>query len=244
MNKVTMLYALVALGVAAGCSEAPTEPVQSRTPHPQQHLSTRTCSLATLPASANVVLCFTTTLQPGVWHGWGLELSAAQPLPATNGEHTRTRLNHPYILAAPAGYRKLDDSELGQPLESIHAFQTEFNGVLWFDVLRLQTSVSGPAQTVPVVVFWAQSTAIGGDITAAVAALLNADVVNGGQANALTKKINHAGDLIAKGKTAEAIEVLQGFIQQVNDLTYIDLVLSPAQGQQLIAWAEYMIAFI
>ena len=246
MKKAMVLGPLVLLGVV-GCNETPLAPTEIATLAPQAHLGSpaSSCTLAPLPATAHVIACFPATLQPGVWHGFVLEVATAQP-PGTDDNFSRTRLNHQYLLASPQGFTQWGPSDPIAPsvlVQSIYAFQTEFNGTIWLDVLRL-AAVNGASQTVPVVVYWLDATGAAGELTAAVNALLAAGVVNGGQRNALTRKIDRALELVAKGKTAEAILVLQGFIQQVNDLTYIDGVLSPAQAQPLIAWAQYFITAV
>ena len=244
MKTARILGPLVLLGVVA-CQETPLDPVGAYSLAPLAHLGlpASSCTLAPLPATAHVIACFTTTLQPGVWHGFGLEVAAAQP-PGTNGDFTRTRLNHQYLLASPQGFTRLGPADPGAPLQNNYAFQAEFNGTIWSDVVRLHAAESGAPQTVSVVVYWLDATGAAGELTAAVNTLLASSVVNGGQANALTRKIKNALDLVAKGKTADAILVLQGFIQQVRDLTGIDGVLSPSQAQALIAWAEYIITAI
>lgn len=244
MRTARMLGPLVLLGVV-GCHETPLGPIATDGLAPRAHvgLPASSCTLAPLPATAHVLACFTTTLQPGVLHGFALEVATAQP-PGTDGEFTRTRLNHQYLLGAPQGFTQRGPSESFPPLQNSYAFQAEFNGTLWFDVLRLFSAANGAPQTVPVVVYWLDAAGAAGELTTAVNALLTAGVVNGGQANALTRKINQALALVAKGNTAEAILVLQGFIQQVRNLTNIDGVLSQAQAQVLIVWAQYIIASV
>jgi hypothetical protein len=232
------------LGVVA-CRETPLTPVATDALAPRAHVGSpaASCPIVPLPATAHVLLCFSTTLQPGVWHGWVLETSAAQP-PGIPANFSRTRLNHQYLLASPQGFTQWGPSDpLAPPVlfQDVSAFQAEFNGTIWWDVVRLHAAANSPPQTVPVVVYWLDATGAAGELTGAVNTLLEAGVVNGGQANALTRKINQALDLVAKGKAADAIVVLQGLIQQVNDLASIDGVLSPPQAQSLIAWAQYMI---
>ena len=245
MKKSTVLVPLVLLGVI-GCNETPLNPPRIATRAPQAHVGSpaSSCTLAPLPATAHVIACFTTTLAPGVWQGWVLEVATAQP-PGTNGNFSRTRLNHQYLLASPQGFTQWGPSDPIAPpvlFQSIYAFQAEFNGTIWWDVLRLHAAANGAPQTVPVVVYWLDAAAAAGELTSVVNALLTSGVVTGGQANALTRKINQALQLVAKGKTADAILVLQAFIQQVNDLASIDGVLTPTQAHALIAWAEYIIA--
>jgi hypothetical protein len=245
MRASMMLVPLALLGVV-GCNEAPLDPVAIDGLAPRAHLGSpaSSCTLAPLPAAAHVIACFTTALQPGVWHGFVMELATAQP-PGTDGNFSRTRLNHQYLLASPQGFTRWGPSDPIAPavlVQSLYAFQTEFNGTSWFDVLRLASASSAP-QTVPVVVYWLDAADAAGELTAAVNALLASGVVNGGQANALTRKIDQALALVAKGRTADAQLVLQGFVQQVNDLTN-DGVLSPAEAQPLIAWAQYIITGI
>jgi hypothetical protein len=65
--------------------------------------------------------------------------------------------------------------------------------------------------------------------------------VNGGQANALTRKIAQAMNLLARGNNAGAVDVLQGFVQQVHNFAAAQ-VLTDTQAEQLTAWAQLMIA--
>jgi hypothetical protein len=247
MQKAMVLGPLVLLGVV-GCNETPLAPIDIDAVAPRAHVGSpaSSCTLAPLPATAHVLACFTTTLQPGVWHGWVLEVATAQP-PGIDGNFSRTRLNHAYLLASPQGFTQWGPSDPIAPpvlFQNVFAFQAEFNGTIWWDVIRLHAAANGAPQTVPVVVYWLDATGAAGELTAAVSSLLAAGVVNGGQANALTRKVDQALALVAKGKTADAILVLQGFIQQVNDLTFSDGVLSPAQAQALIAWAQYIITAV
>ncbi|MGQ0712222.1 MAG: FIMAH domain-containing protein [Gemmatimonadaceae bacterium] len=82
------------------------------------------------------------------------------------------------------------------------------------------------------------------EIVSAVATLQSAGVVNGGQANALTRKIDHALNLFHGGKYADAIAVVQGFVQQVTDLTNIDHVLTASQAETLLLQAQLLIQLI
>ncbi len=243
MRTARILGPLVLLGVVA-CKETPLAPTDVDVPGPYAHLGlpASSCTLATLPAAAHVIACFTATLEPNGWQGWVLETAAAQP-PGTNGDFTRTRLNHQYLLASPQGFTRLGPTDPGTPLQSSYVFQAEFNGTFWWDVLRLHAAANGAPQSVPVVVYWLDATGAAAELTAAVNTLRASNVVNSGQANALTRKINNALDLVAKGKTSDAILVLQGFIQQVHDLI-VNGVLTTAQGQPLIVWAQYIITAV
>ena len=237
-----MLTALC-LCATAGCGEELMQPHSPESLHPQLHETSVSCSLAQVPASATVVTCFTFVLQPGVWHGFILELSTSQPSGTPDGSYNRSTLNHPYVLALPQGYRELGITELGTPFEDIFAFETEFNGVQWFDVLRLQASAANGPQSVPIVVFWASATEIGGDIKDTIAGLESSGMLNGGQANALSRKINQALKLIAEDKNAAAINVIHGFAQQISDLL-ADGVLTTTTAALLTSWAQYMIESI
>jgi hypothetical protein len=205
--------------------------------------STSACPLATVPPGAQVVLCFNTTLQPGVLHGFLLEQSVAQPPGFPNGAFDRTRLNHPYVLASPQGYVQLLGVDPGSSLQNQFAVEAEFNGVTWFDVLRLHAAANGPPQNVSVVVYWADAPGVADEIRTFVDGLSAGGVINSGQSNALLRKVTQALDLLAKGKKAEAIAVLQGLIQQANNLT-LDSVLSPDQSAALIARVQYMIQLV
>jgi len=95
-----------------------------------------------------------------------------------------------------------------------------------------------------VVIQGASPSTVAADIGSVVDDLYASGVVNGGQANSLMRKIEQALNLLAKGKNAEAIVVLEGFIQQVNDLTYVDFVLTPAQAAELISRAQILIQLV
>ncbi len=243
MQKAMVLGPLMLLGVV-GCSETPLDPVAIDGLAPRAHLGSpaSSCTLVPLPATARVIACFTALLQPDGWQGFLLEVATAQP-PGTDGDFTRTRLNHNYLLASPTGFTQLGPSDLATPSHSAYAFQAEFNGTTWWDVVRLHAAANSAPQSVPVVVYDLDAAGAASELMSAVNTLLASGVVNGGQANALTRKIDQALALIAKDKIADAILLLQGFIQQVNDLT-TDGVLSPAEGQPLIAWAQHIITEI
>ena len=243
-TKTTFVYPLAALAVIAGCVEEPLAPSEVEPVAAVVGAAATSCPLATLPAGARIVACFNTTLQPGVWHGFYLEQSIAQPTGNVNGTYYRTGLNHDYVLASPQGYTRWGPSDPIAPgganlNQNLYAFQTEFNGFVWNDILRLFAAADGAPQDVSVVAYWADATTVAADIGTLIDGLLSAGVVNGGQANALTKKIDQALKLQAKGKSAEAAAVLEDFIQQVRDLT--GPVLSPQQATGLIDAAQYMI---
>jgi hypothetical protein len=248
MGNLTKLRPLVLLAAVTGCADPPLEPLRHDSAEAQFHAGNQasSCPLAPVPPSANVLFCFTTTLQPGVWHGWIIELSDAQPPGTGNGLDffDRNRLNHPYILASPAGYTYWGPSDPLAPLPQtgdVYTFQPEFNGFVWYDVLRLHTAANGGPQIVPVVVFWVDASGMADDLRMAVNDLLTAGVVNGGQANALTRKIAQAMNLLARGNNAGAVDVLQGFVQQVHNFAAAQ-VLTDTQAEQLTAWAQLMIA--
>jgi hypothetical protein len=80
-------------------------------------------------------------------------------------------------------------------------------------------------------------------LKAQVQALNNQKVLNGGQTNALTVKLDNAIKEINKGKKTVATNHLRAFINQVNGLIKGN-VLSAAQGQELIDVANRLIASI
>jgi len=92
--------------------------------------------------------------------------------------------------------------------------------------------------------FTADVGVVAADITEIVNGLFDAGVINSGQRNGLSRKIDQALTLRTKGKYVEAIDVLRGFIQQVNDLVILDGVLTDAQAQPLVEAAEVMIALL
>lgn len=237
-----LLLVVATAGTVSACAESPMEPARSA-PAPQLHVGApaSSCPLADLPESARVLLCFNTEILPGVWHGFIIETSDAQP-PGTLEYFDRSRLNHGYILASPQGFTRWGPADPLAPgaLDNIYAFQPEYFLGLWRDVFRIMSASAGP-EVVPIVIFWADPSGVAADLKDAIADLRTTGVVNAGQANALARKIDQAASLLAKGKQADAIAVLQGFIQQVDDLTNIDFVLTAAQATQLTAWAQYLI---
>lgn len=247
MNTKDLLKALAAAVLVAGCDSQPVSPPDVVPSADLIGALSPGCPLAPLPPGAQVVACFYTILQPGVWHGFYLGQSVAQPTGYPDGSYSRTRLNHDYVLAVPVGYTRWGPSDPVAPggadlNKSLYAFQTEFNGTVWNDILRLFAPADGDPQQVSVVVYWADATTVAADIGTTIDGLLATAVVNGGQANALTKKIDQALSLLAKGNKDEAVAVLQDFIQQVQDLT--GAVLSTAQADELIGAAQYMIGLI
>lgn len=90
--------------------------------------------------------------------------------------------------------------------------------------------------------FTADVGVVAADITEKVNALFNAGVINSGQRNGLSRKVNQALTLSANGKYVEAMDVLRGFIQQVNDLVTLDGVLTAVEAQPLIEATDVMIA--
>ncbi len=92
--------------------------------------------------------------------------------------------------------------------------------------------------------FTASPSTVAGDIGHVIDDFLTSGIVNGGQANALMRKVDQALKLHEKDKDAAAISVLEDFIQQLNDLTYVDHVLTPAQGDELITRAQILIELL
>jgi len=83
---------------------------------------------------------------------------------------------------------------------------------------------------------------VAAELRSAVAGLCDAGALNKGLCNALTVKIDQALKLLAKGKPGEAIEVVQGFIDQVEGITPSHL--TPEQATPLIERARILIALI
>jgi hypothetical protein len=67
-----------------------------------------------------------------------------------------------------------------------------------------------------------------------IAALRDAGAINGGQANALTVKLDQAIARLGEGRVAPAIGILRALIHQLSDLV-VEGVLTPEQAQPLIA---------
>lgn len=77
-------------------------------------------------------------------------------------------------------------------------------------------------------------------ITTDVHNLVTSGVINGGQGNSLTVKLNNAIAKLNSGKTKQATSELNAFINEVNSDISTG-VLSPAQGQLLISEANVII---
>lgn len=84
---------------------------------------------------------------------------------------------------------------------------------------------------------------LAGNIIAYINQLNSDGVLNKGQTNALTNKVENALKKLDKGQTAEAINKLNELIVQANDLAS-DGVLSPEQVQQLTDLTNLLIAAI
>lgn len=81
------------------------------------------------------------------------------------------------------------------------------------------------------------------DLLTDVEGLLLDGVLNSGQANALTVKLQNAKNRFDEGKITAALNLLNAFINQVSDFIQNGL-LSPAQGQSLIDQANDLITLI
>jgi predicted extracellular nuclease len=80
-----------------------------------------------------------------------------------------------------------------------------------------------------------------GALRSEVAALRADGSLNRGQANALTRKLTSAERQLDRGKVASATDILQGFIDQVNEFV-ADGILSADQGASLTAKANVLLA--
>lgn len=81
------------------------------------------------------------------------------------------------------------------------------------------------------------------DLISDIEELLQNGVINSGQANALTVKLENAKNRFDAGQVTAALNLLNAFINQVSDFTQNGL-LTPAQGQLLIDQANNLIALI
>jgi hypothetical protein len=90
--------------------------------------------------------------------------------------------------------------------------------------------------------FTATPETVAEDLTEQITELYEDGVVNSGLRNSLIIKIDQAMSPLARGQHAEAMEVLQGFIQQVDDLTPAHL--TAEQAAVLIEMAEVLMALI
>lgn len=73
-----------------------------------------------------------------------------------------------------------------------------------------------------------------------VAELVEGGSLNRGQGNALTVKLEHARAQLGKGKVKTAVNQLQAFVHQVDDLVATG-VLAPEEGAALVAMAQRII---
>lgn len=99
----------------------------------------------TVPPNHTTVFCFNFTTMPGVWHGFVVGRSIQ---PFTSGDVGQ--LSADYVLVSPTG---LDRIVAGAPVDIArggYTFQSEFNGTLWNDVLRIMTPAGDPAYTLTV----------------------------------------------------------------------------------------------
>ncbi len=100
-----------------------------------------------------------------------------------------------------------------------------------------------PGRTTAVFVLYEAPDDLIGDLIDQIEDLVDQGVLNKGQGNALTSKLEGALKDLAKGKTTPAINKLNAFINQVN--AYVNGgKLTPETGAQLIADAEIIIAAI
>jgi hypothetical protein len=202
------------------------------------------CPPTSLPTGYVLHYCFNfTTPVDGVWHGFIVERSVAQPPETVNGAYTRTRLNWDYLLVTPTGYRRFEAADGIAPSAAadLTTFQAEYNGREWFDVLRVMRGIgtrTGP-MTIAVAkrarTFRSRTT----DLIRAVTSLRIDNVLTSPEALNLMQPLRQAIELQDAGDNATASVRLGNFIGRV--VAYRNRtppLLTAAQGDALIAGAR------
>ena len=100
-----------------------------------------------VPPGYALVTCFDFNTIPGVWHGF--TLGSSKP-PASSGEVGQ--LSAEYLLLSPSGLSRLVPGSIVDVNTATYAFESEFNGVSWNDVLRIVTPAGEPPQDVTIAV--------------------------------------------------------------------------------------------
>jgi len=230
---------LAAITTTACATDAPTSNRQGArrvdSPRPAADVSATVACPPTVPAGYQLVTCFDFTTIPGVWHGF-IVGNSLPPIPPG-------QLSAEYTLVSPTGFERLPPNTFIDVTKAMYTFQSEFNSVTSFDVLRIVSPAGQPPQTFTIIVIKRALTPIleAAGIAPLIAALESSGALNEGEANSLASKLRNAIAKLDEGKTNTAAAMLNAFVNQVSSLIS-DGVLTPSEGQPLIDAARAVIA--
>ena len=231
---------LAAISAGACATDAPTSSSQGATrvgpPRPVADISASVACPPAVPAGYQLVACFDFTTIPGVWHGF-IVGNSLPPIPPG-------QLSAEYVLVSPTGFERIPPNTIVDVNTASHTFQSEFNGVTSFDVLRIVSPAGQPAQTFTIIVIKRALTPAlqAAAIASLISALEASGELNGGQANSLARKLQNAIDKLNAGREAAAAAMLNAFVNEVNALmSGFDPILSSLSGQDLIDAANAVI---
>jgi hypothetical protein len=202
-----------------------------------------------IPQGYTLHNCFNFQPINGVWHGFVLEHSREQPPETANGAFVRTRLNWDYLLVTPAGYYRLEaGGEIAPAVARDYmAFQAEYNGSEWFDVVRVMRGIGTRTGPITIAVVKRPQTVATktDDLLRAVTSHRKLTILSPTQADALSTTLRTARRQFEEGEATAAVASYQQFIQQVRALLRASPpVLSPLQGEPLVRGAEEILARI
>lgn len=226
-----------ALSLAAlACSTDPSGPV----PAPRMPAAPSTSQLVacppSVPAGYTLVYCFDFDFIPGVWHGF---IVHSPTLP--------NALTHDYLLISPTTFGYVVPGTVLDVSRSNYTFQPEFNGTVWYDVVRLMLSNQAAPQRITIAVARRALTPqlqVSG-VSQQVNALATWGTLSAGNANALTQKLVAAIAALNVGDMVTAANNLTAFTNQVRAMmSGASPRLTPAQGVALIDAANAVIARI
>jgi PKD domain len=95
----------------------------------------------TVPPGYQLITCFDFDFQPGVWHGFIIH---APGLP--------NQLSHQYLLLNPVGFTYIPVGTPPTGARSEYTFQPEFNGQVWYDVVRFMLALASPPQRMTIAI--------------------------------------------------------------------------------------------
>ena len=230
------VLAAAATLAALACSTDPSGPA----PTPRMPASPSTSQLVacppSVPAGYTLVYCFDFDFVPGVWHGF---IVHSPGLP--------NALTHDYLLISPTTFGYVVPGTVLDVTKSNYTFQPEFNGTVWYDVVRLMLSNQLPPQRITLAVARRVLTPqlqVSG-LSQQVNALATAGTLSTGNANALNQKLLAAIAALNLGDAVTATNNLTAFMNQVRAMMSGGSPrLTPAQGQALIDAAQAVIARI
>ena len=146
---------------------------------------------------------------------------------------------------SPTGLSRLPLSAVVDVFQATYAFESEFNGVIWNDVLRVLTPADRPAQTLTIAVAKRPLTpALHVEaIVAEVAGLEASGALSARQANRLKRALESAVAWINSGRTALGAIQLRVFVFEVRALMRPrSATLTSSQGTSLVNAALAVIA--